>query len=179
MPRRLSAGRCRRANLEKMEFPMKCVPWVVAAVCLGPATLRAQDPVPPAVPAPSAPPATTAPAAPLAAPTFQPYWGPAEPYDAWAHRMWITNEYLLWWVKNGPLPVPLITSSNAADVGTLGQPSTQVLYGGRSIDYGAISGYRLSFGSWLNWDRTFGLDSRWIFLENKAVTAVARSNVAG
>src|SRR5205085_11217839 len=70
-------------------------------------------------------------------------------------------------------------TSNAADVGTLGQPSTQVLYGGRNIDYGAISGYRLSFGSWLNWDRTIGLDSRWIFLENKAVTAVARSSVAG
>lgn len=172
---------------------MKCVPWVVAALVFGAGAVRAQEPAPAALPA--APPAVAVPApeaiaappvplpappaAPLAAPAFHPYWGPAEPYNAWSNRMWISNEYLLWWVKNGPLPVPLITASSAADVGTLGAPTTQVLFGGKSIDYGAFSGYRLAFGSWLNWDRTLGIESRWLFLEHKAVNAYARSDQAG
>src|SRR5882724_11961265 len=26
-------------------------------------------------------------------------------------RIWVTPEYLLWWIKNGPLPTPLVTSA--------------------------------------------------------------------
>ena len=38
----------------------------------------------------------------------------AAPQVKYPH-IWITPEYLLWWVKNGPLQVPLVTTGSAAD----------------------------------------------------------------
>src|SRR5262245_61953321 len=37
--------------------------------------------------------------------------------------LWIDAEYLLWWIKDGPLPVPLVTtgSGNDPQPGELGQ----------------------------------------------------------
>lgn len=165
---------------------MKSLGWILSVVGLTWTTAARAQPdavVPPPPPPPQsavvAPPAAV-PITTLAVPSaIQPYWRPAEPYSAWGHRAWVSNEYLLWWIKKGPLPVPLITSSNAADVGTIGAPSTQVLFGGNRLDYGSFFGYRLGFGTWIDGQRTIGVESRWLFLEHRSAIAGATSDVNG
>jgi hypothetical protein len=58
---------------------------------------------------------------------------------------WARGEYLLWWIKNGRLPV-LETN----------------------LDYGTFSGGRLAAGSWLNCDRTIGLEASGFLLEQRS-----------
>lgn len=68
-------------------------------------------------------------------------------------RMWFGADYLLWWVKNGPLPTPLVTTGPAGagaafpDAGAIGTPGTAVLLGGADIDYGELHGARLTVGA--------------------------------
>ena len=58
---------------------------------------------------------------------------------------WVTLEALIWATKNSPLPVPLITTGSPfhALPCALGQPGTQVIYGGDSINLHAAGGFRL------------------------------------
>ncbi len=139
-----------------------------------PAVLPAQGPA--TAPAAALPAVSMPPAAPM---SIQPYWRLVEPHSVWEDRTWVSNEVLVWWVKNGPQPVPLISSSNAADVGTIGAPSTQILYGGNSIDYGTVPGYRLDFGTWFCPDKRWGVQSRWLFLGQTSTFASAVSDPAG
>ena len=77
-------------------------------------------------------------------------------------RFWTSAEYLLWRVKNGPLPVPLVTTNpNAAGtIGTLTEPGTSVLFGGANNDlnYKWTSGGRVAVGGWLDPDSTIGFE---------------------
>src|SRR5262245_60628510 len=67
-------------------------------------------------------------------------------------RAWLGVEYLLWWTKQNPAPVPLVTfrAPGAAAVpgapppGTLGGPGTSVVLGGSPIDLGTRQGYRFT-----------------------------------
>ncbi len=71
-------------------------------------------------------------------------------------------DYLLWWFKGAPLPVPLVTTGNLNDSvpGALGQPNTQVLFGGRDYNTSPIhSGYKLTEGCWLNQEMTLGMEA--------------------
>jgi len=90
-------------------------------------------------------------------------------------------DFLLWWVKDGPLPSALVTTGNPNDPvpGALGQPGTQTLYGGNAIDYGVLSGVRLEAGGWLDDDRLFGMEGSIFALEHKSVAFGAGSNPAG
>jgi hypothetical protein len=94
-------------------------------------------------------------------------------------RVWARFEYLLWWVRNGPLNTPLVTTGSPTDAvpGALGQPGTQVLFGDRPLNYGSLSGIRLSAG----YDLTngFGLDAGYFALERSAVTFSAVSDGNG
>src|SRR5690349_2321758 len=45
-------------------------------------------------------------------------------------RFWVGAEYLMWWVTDAPLPVPLLTTGPAAGLGVAGNPGTQLLVGG-------------------------------------------------
>lgn len=60
---------------------------------------------------------------------------------------WASIEQLVWWIKDSPLSVPLVTSTNTAD-GLPGfyNPNTVVLYGGRDIDYDTAYGLKLACG---------------------------------
>src|ERR1019366_2429593 len=62
--------------------------------------------------------------------------------------IWGVAEYQRWWIKNTSLP-PLITTGNPSDPlpGAIGQPGTQVIFGGNQ-SYGALNGMRLSLGGW-------------------------------
>jgi Putative beta barrel porin-7 (BBP7) len=86
-------------------------------------------------------------------------------------RFWISTEYLYWWTKATPTPVPLVTtgSPNAAVVGVIGEPRTSVLFGGGDINLPAGSGFRLTLGGWLDHDNKFGLEVSGFLIENQVV----------
>ena len=77
-------------------------------------------------------------------------------------------EYLLWWTKDSPAPVPLVSD------GRLGS-GTHVLLGGNDIDLGPRNGARFTLGYWLTGDRAWGVEASSFFLS----TAVERRAVSG
>ncbi|HUY33229.1 MAG TPA: BBP7 family outer membrane beta-barrel protein [Pirellulales bacterium] len=81
-------------------------------------------------------------------------------------RFWFRTEVLLWWTKAGPMPSPLATlgSPNDAVPGALGQPGTQTIYGGDSVNFGAFTGLRLQSGFWLDPDQTFAIEGEYFLL---------------
>jgi hypothetical protein len=94
-------------------------------------------------------------------------------------------EYLLWWIKDGPVP-PLVTTGSPspnrtpADLtGALGQPTTVILFGQSNLDYGTFSGMRLTLGGWLTCDQTFGLEASAFLLEQRSVHFAAASDANG
>jgi hypothetical protein len=107
-----------------------------------------------------------------------------------AHRVWARPEYLLWWVKNPPLPVPVVTTGDPTvgfdpdpantvnTAGALGQPGTRVLFGGNSIDVPALSGMRLTLGGWFE-DKPFGIEGSGFVLERVTRIFTAASDEAG
>jgi hypothetical protein len=85
---------------------------------------------------------------------------------------WVTGEYLLWWVKRGPLPVPLITTGpfpapTGVSPGVLGQPGTSLIYGLTDMDYQSFSGLSLTAGYWFDSDQTIGFEGRGFLLERR------------
>jgi hypothetical protein len=61
---------------------------------------------------------------------------------------WFNADYLFWF-RNQPRSVPLLTTGPAASRGIIGQPGTTVLFGGSDGgDFGS-SGARISGGTWL------------------------------
>jgi hypothetical protein len=84
--------------------------------------------------------------------------------DGFATRFWLSADYLLWWTKGDQLPALATTGSrNDAFPGALGQPGTQVLFGG-NINDEVRSGARFRGGYWFTRDQTFGLDGTFFFL---------------
>jgi hypothetical protein len=72
---------------------------------------------------------------------------------------WIGVEGLVWWTKNQPLPIPIVTTgpaSQGSNAGSLGAPGTASLNG--SLNYGAEGGVRFFTGVWFNTDHTIGID---------------------
>jgi len=66
---------------------------------------------------------------------------------------------LLWWTKNQPLSVPVVTTGPASEgssAGNLGMPGTTSLNG--PLNYGAEGGVSVFAGGWFNIDHTIGLD---------------------
>src|SRR5262249_10904675 len=74
--------------------------------------------------------------------------------------IWGRAAFLLWWVKTGPAPPPLVPTGPASAVspGVIGQPDTTVVIGERPIDYGTFSGGRFSVGAWFNLHQSLGLE---------------------
>lgn len=68
-----------------------------------------------------------------------------EGYNLYA---WASIEQLVWWLKDSPLSVPLVTSIDLAfeDLPVLTNPNTVILYGGRDIDYDTAYGLKLACG---------------------------------
>jgi hypothetical protein len=78
----------------------------------------------------------------------------------WGASFWFGADYLLWWVKNGPQPGPLVVTGSPTDnfPGALDQPNTRVLYGNRDLNFGVFSGLRLNTGLWFGGDRRLGFE---------------------
>ena len=119
-----------------------------------------------------------APALPLASAVVAP---PLVPQVTAVPRFWFRTEYLLWWNKSGPLSAPLLTTGSPSDAvpGALGQPNTQILYGGGGIDFRALSGLRFESGLWLNPDQTFAVESGFFLLGGRAPRFSAASDSFG
>jgi hypothetical protein len=72
---------------------------------------------------------------------------------------WLGFDGLLWWTKNPPLSVPVVTTgpaSQGASAGDLGAPGTTSLNG--PLDFGAAGGFRFFAGGWFNDAHTIGMD---------------------
>jgi hypothetical protein len=93
---------------------------------------------------------------------FDPHSGPE-----YREKVWFQADYLLWWIRNGPISTPLVTTGSPGDAvpGALGQPNTVVLFGDKSLDFSAFSGVRLGVGfdlgqGWAIEGSYFGLERR-------------------
>jgi Putative beta barrel porin-7 (BBP7) len=101
-------------------------------------------------------------------------------------NFWVSAEYLLWWVKSAPYPIPLVTTGDptvgfpaVSTAGAIGQPGTQVLLGNGNAGFGAFSGVRLTLGGWLDDSRQFGMEASGFVLERRTSTFSAASDNAG
>lgn len=86
--------------------------------------------------------------------------------------IWISAEYLSWWIKDSRLP-PLVTRGVADPTlnpppGALGATGTSVLFGGGNLDNEEFAGGRLTFGGWLNCAHTFGVEGSAFFLGSRS-----------
>jgi len=109
--------------------------------------------------------------------------------------LWFDAEYLLWWTKNGPLPVPLVTTGSApvgfgedvpmiisgpgVEGGVLGDPGTSILFGGDGLDYGAFSGGRFAGGFWCDAQCCWSVGAGGFFLEDRSKRYFANSAANG
>jgi len=162
--------------------PAAQLPLSLDGAFAGPAAPEPATPakLPPAPPSPDA-----APAKPCCIPPQDCSCVPAEPCrDCSNHRsphFWFNADYLLWWVKGAPIPIPLVTTGSPTDriPGGVGQPGTSVLIGNQTVDYGATSGLRFNAGLWLDAEERFGVDAGYFVLERRAQSFHAAANGAG
>jgi hypothetical protein len=96
-------------------------------------------------------------------------------------------EYLLWWVKDGPLDVPLVTtgpSSQGADGAILSASDAVVLYGAPQTPnqggndtqaFPAFNGGRLTLGYSLDAEQCFRIEASGFWLENQSAGYAIRS----
>src|SRR5262249_26986363 len=76
-------------------------------------------------------------------------FGPPPDADPLHKHLYVKGEDLLWGRKGDHVP-PLVTTSAPQDFGFLGAPTTQVLFGGNSINTNARNGARFTVGFWLD-----------------------------
>ncbi len=85
-------------------------------------------------------------------------------------RFWASADYLYWWEKNGPLPVPLVTANNdPGAIGALNEPGTRVIFGGSAgdLNFSQLSGIRATAGLWFNCDATIGAEFSGFIFQNQ------------
>jgi hypothetical protein len=95
-------------------------------------------------------------------------------------RLWGSTEYLLWWIKDGPLPFPLVLTGpgNTANPGALNAGGVPILTGD-DITYGALSGVRATVGGWLGSDGGLGVEASGFLLPRTTKTTAASSDATG
>jgi len=104
-------------------------------------------------------------------------------------RIWGGAEYLLWWVRSNNLSTPVLSTSTDPFAtaggfnvsGGIGRPGTVVVVGpgGQNLDYGALSGTRLTLGAWLNREATVGIEASGFLLQQGSFHSTLASNGAG
>ena len=95
-------------------------------------------------------------------------------------RFYGSAEYLLWTLKESNLPVLVTTgptgTTGAPLNGILGQPGTQVLFGGSALKEDARSGARIMLGYWFDACQTWAIEGGGFFLEDKTSRFDANSD---
>jgi hypothetical protein len=96
-------------------------------------------------------------------------------------RFWAEAGYLLWWFKDAPLPVPIVTTdpTNGATptAGGLADPTTQVLIGDRSFASPTFSGLRVRAG--YGWTEDFGIEGGGFWFGTQSSGAAVASDSTG
>ena len=98
-----------------------------------------------------------------------------------AGRFYFRGEYLLWFtklMKSPPLvtTAPTPTTSPPPSFGFIGQPGTQILYGGGPIGDSFHQGARFTTGLWLDDCQTCGVEASYFFLGESIQKFHADSN---
>lgn len=90
-------------------------------------------------------------------------------------HFWIEGEYLGWWVKHSPEPVPLIEEELIGPLLlSMDEPDSQLVLGEKDFKLGARPGARISLGGWLN--DHIGLAGSYLILPEKSKKASVSSN---
>ncbi len=106
-------------------------------------------------------------------------------------RFWGRVDYLFWWVKNAPLPVPIVTTGDPRvgfdpnlghtvnTAGAIGQRGTQILLGNQDINSWPFSGMRLTLGTWSDEEKVLGVEGTGFALERRVSSFAVASAKAG
>ncbi len=113
-------------------------------------------------------------AAVMAATGFAAAQTPCESCDS-GPRVYGSADYLLFWTKDAPTALPLLSSGTAASQGVVGVPGTTVLFGGSPFDLGTFNGLRVTAGVANVWGRV-GFEGSGFLLERQSVGVVASAN---
>jgi hypothetical protein len=108
-----------------------------------------------------------------------PWVGPAEDGGC-KTRVWASADYLMWWVKNGPLPPSFVLTGdpNTDNPGALnagGHPFPT----GTLIDYGTLDGVRVLLGGWLDSEGRLGVEGGGFVLPQQTKTFRVASDATG
>lgn len=80
-------------------------------------------------------------------------------------RIWLRADYLMWWTNGMRLPALVTTSPQGTPVGQAGVlPNATVLFGNSTVGTGGRSGYKLSWGAWLDNCCTWGIEGDYFAL---------------
>lgn len=133
-----------------------CLFVATAVFAQSPPTPKEPQPkeLPPLMPAPALEPASE----PVAAPIMTAEVPSAFPSEI----IWFRTDYLLWSLPASRVPFPVITTGNPADdcfAGTIGQPSTRVLFGNDNFRNDNTGGLRFVLGAWLDSTHLIGIEA--------------------
>ncbi len=117
--------------------------------------------------------------------SFQPdnwgCWNEASASGDFGAHVWADMEYLVFWIKDGPVPGPLVTTGNPNQpfAGTLGKGNETVLFGESNLNYGTFAGMQGTIGAWVTPDQLFGIEVGGFLLESRSVSFGASSDGNG
>ncbi len=91
-------------------------------------------------------------------------------------RLWGSAEFLLWNISDYAVP-PLVTTGPAQfPVGFLGNPGTQILFGGSSLNSNVFPGGRFMAGIWFGECVRVGLEADYFFLAEQSMSTAFNSD---
>lgn len=85
-------------------------------------------------------------------------------------RWEIWGGYTLFFNRDQHVPIPLLTTGAPNQGGVLGAPSTLILAGDQSFNYGAFSGMQMGGLIWGDDDRRFGFMTSMLYTENQNIS---------
>lgn len=109
----------------------------------------------------------------------------AQNYGASFNRWWASAEFLMWWTKDSPCPVPLATTAPASALtnpadryppGNLANRDTTVVLGGTSIESPMQPGGRFTVGCGLGDEARYGIEAGFLFLGNSTMSKTVASD---
>ncbi len=77
-----------------------------------------------------------------------------------ASPFYVSAEALLWWMKDGPAPPPLVST------GIIGEAGTEVVLGGKSLDTDMHPGFRVTVGYWEK--ERWGVEAGFFYLTSQS-----------
>lgn len=82
-------------------------------------------------------------------------------------RIWASADYLLWWVKDAPVSIPVVSGNLDNPDAALDERGSVIVYGARDQDLGAFSGGRFGVGGWLDPCSRLGVEVSGLLFEQR------------